>query len=346
MARRDPQDMKRASHLFGGVIDFDRLCTAARRAARGKRPTWAMADFMMNLEPEVLQLRREILAGAYHPRPYRVFRIRDPKPRTISAAAFRDRVVHHALCAALEPVFERCAIADSYACRPGRGQHAAIRRTQQLARRWPWFQKLDVAHFFETAHHGVLAEALRRKIKDARLLALTQVFIDAGASGSAPGCGLPIGNLTSQHFANFYLTPLDRHIKQTLGVSGYVRYMDDLLLFGPDKASLVHWTNAIEAFVTESLRLALRPEAARRGPVSTGVPYLGFRIWPHLIRFDGARARRFRRRCRALEAGSSPSGGVDPQRAMESLVGWSTLGNTARFRASFFARLDKQSGDL
>ena len=151
----------------------------------------------MNLETEALKLQRELLDDSYCPREYRIFAIIDPKPRMISAAAFRDRVVHHALCAALEPTLERYAIFDSYACRPKKGGYAATKRAQGFARRLSYFLKLDVYKFFETADHDVLKRLLRRLVKDKRALALCDRFIDAGAPRSAAGKGLPIGNLTS-----------------------------------------------------------------------------------------------------------------------------------------------------
>ncbi len=310
--------MRRAGHLFEQVAAFHPLCRAARRAARGKRLSRSAADFLLNLEPEVLQLERELLAGTYRPRPYRSFRI-------------RDRVVHHALCAALEPVFERAAIDDSYACRTGRGQHAALERAQAFARRHPWYLKLDVAQFFETADHAVLKAQLGRLLKDARALDLCATFIDAGSPGSAAGKGLPIGNLTSQHFANLYLAPLDRFAKEALRIPGYVRYMDDLLCFGPDKGTVRGWRGEIAGFAEGRLRLALREDAERLAPVRVGVPFLGFRVWPGLVRLDAARARRLRRRFRAIAGVADED---ERARRVEGVVGWAAQGDTARLRAS------------
>ncbi len=246
--------MKRTGHLFEQVADFHALCAAARRAARGKGGTQSASSFLFHMEGEVLQLQREILDGTYRPRQYRTFYISDPKPRTISAADFRDRVAHHALCAILEPLFERTAIEDSYACRAGKGSHLAVQRAQYFARRLGRFLKLDIRKFFETLDHDVLKAALRRIIKDERLLELTGRIIDHGAPGSPRGRGLPIGNLTSQHFANFYLGPLDRFIKQELRVLGYVRYMDDFLLFSDSKEFLRQAHRRICEFVESELK--------------------------------------------------------------------------------------------
>ncbi len=305
--------------------------------------TDATARFLVDLEPECLALERELLGGAYRPRPYLTFAIRDPKPRIISAAAFRDRVVHHALCAALEPTFEALAMPDSYACRRGKGVHAAVRRLQRLAQVYPRYLKLDVRHFFESADHAVLNAALERLGLEPRLTALARLFVDFGAPGSPPAKGLPIGNLTSQHFANFYLAPLDRFITEGLQAPGYVRYLDDLLIFGPDAQAIRRWRSAIETFARDALRLALKPEAERSGPIHAGVPALGFRIWPHLIRLDAARVRRFRRRVRALHP-AALAGDTDAAARVQSLVAWTCIADATRLRRAFFARLDGRHG--
>ena len=192
--------MRRGGPSFADISSFSSLHAAALRASRGLSRRPAVARFLCDLEPELLQLQSELWEGSYQPRPLRHFRIRDPKPRTISVAHMRDRVVHHALCGGMEARLERYADPDSYACRPGRGNRAAVRRVQQLARRRPWYVKLDVRHFFEGASHAVLLDLLRRLIRDRRILALAQTILEAG--GHAPGIGLPIGNLTSQHFGN------------------------------------------------------------------------------------------------------------------------------------------------
>ncbi len=194
--------MRRGGPTFDAITAFTALHAAALRAARGltKRP--AVARFLVDLEPALFDLQRALRSGDYRPRPLRRFRIRDPKPRTISVAHFRDRVVHHALCAGIGPRLERYADPDSYACRVGKGNLAAVLRAQRLARKRPWFVKLDVRHFFETADHEVLRGVLARLLRDRRVLGLTDVLLEAGRS--APGKGLPIGNLTSQHFGNLY----------------------------------------------------------------------------------------------------------------------------------------------
>lgn len=308
--------MKRPA--FEDVMDFHALCAAARRAARGKRNAVSMAELLFHLETVVLEIQRELRDRTYRPRPYRTFTVSDPKPRAISAADPRDRVVHHALCAVLEPVFERVAVFDSYACRVGKGSHAAVARAAYFARRHAYFLKMDVRKFFETVDHAVMKAALRRVVRDEGVLWLADTIIDHGAPGSPPGKGLPIGNLTSQHLAGFYLTPLDRLVKEELRVPGYVRYMDDLLLFADAKRDLRSWEAAVTEFLSARLRLAVKQEATILAPTSEGVPFLGFRVFPACVRLQGRSRRRLIRGLREAEVALS-AGEADEDSVAQSL---------------------------
>ena len=332
--------MKRAKGLFDRIAAFRPLCEAARRAARGRRNKSA-SPFLLDLEPQVLALERELRSGEYAPRPYRTFAIRDPKPRRISAPTFRDRVVHHAVCAAIEPVLERHSIDDSYACRRGRGVHAAIRRAQTFARCDAWYVKLDVEHFFETADHDVIRSLLRRRFAEPRLLSLLDQILDCGPAGAPPGKGLPIGALTSQHLANHLLGRVDHFVKHDLRVRGYLRYMDDMLLFGPEGPTVRRYAKEVEAVVRDELRLKLRSDAERLAPVAVGVPFLGFRVWPGVIRLDAARVRRLRRRLRSIERAvrCSRLTEEDAARRAESLVGWTLASDSWHLRADLVARM-------
>jgi len=326
---------------FDEATSFQSLCRAARRAARGKRQLLETARFLFRMEPEVLCLQQELRAGTYRPRPYRTFAVRDPKPRLISAAAFRDRVVHHALCEAVEPALERAAIAHSYACRPGKGLHAAIRTAQRFARRWEYVLKLDVQHFFETADHAVLKALLARRIPDARLLDLAALFVDAGAPGAQPGKGLPIGNLTSQHFANLYLAPLDQFVTRSLGLGGYVRYMDDVLVFAHERAGLWGARDAVCRMLRERLRLSLRDDATRVAPVTEGLPFLGLSIRPGSLRPSPRRVRAFRHGLRTIER-QWREGALDEgarERRAAAIVGQTLHADALRMRRAFFERL-------
>lgn len=337
--------MTESTDLFDRLTSFSNLYRAARRAAKARPRSHDTLAFLFDVESRLFELQRQLVGDRYQPGRYRTFEVQDPKPRTISAAPFVDRVVHHALSAVLEPIFERTYVADSYACRKGKGLHAAVRRAQWFSRRFAYFLKLDVRHYFETVDHSVLINLLARKVHDERVSALLRTIIEAGAPGSAVGKGLPIGNLTSQHFANVYLTALDHFIKDYLGVKGYCRYMDDMLLFAADKATLHWWERGVDEYLSLFLKLDLKREATVLAPVTEGIPFLGFRIWPHQIRLDGRRARRFRRRLRELSKAVDRGevGEQDASCSASSLIGWIGHANTYRFRGSFVRHLQAEA---
>ena len=321
------------------IASFEGLRQAARRAARGKLRSVEVARFLFDLEIEVLRLREELLAETWRPRGYRTFAIRDPKPRTISAAPFRDRVVHHALCAELEPRLEAVAVADSYACRKGKGTVAAVRRVQELARRWRYALALDVRHFYETVNHAVLRSRLAAVVDDAGVMRLCERIIETTPSGTPPGKGLPIGNLTSQHFANFLLGEVDRLVLAAPGVGGCCRYMDDSIVLGDSKRALWRCRDLVREHLARELRLELKDEATRLAPVTDGVPFLGFRVFPGLLRLDGRRVRRLRRHLRDVD-GRLDRGEIDEETAASSaasLVGWAAQADAKRLLVTFFS---------
>lgn len=291
--------MKRVGGLWPRVVAFDELLRAAHRAARGKRQLAAVAEFMMRLEPECLQLQRELRSGQYRPGTPTTFIILDPKERTITAAPFRDRVVHHALMAALEPVFDRRMLPESFACRRGKGTHAALRHARRLVRRYAWFLKLDIRKCFESLDHNVVIETVGRLVKDRRVLALCETIVRAHpADPAVPGVGLPIGNLPSQWQANLVLDRLDHHVKEVLRIPGYVRYTDDFGLFADDRATLRAALADVGRFVEGVLHLRLKERGTILAPVRDGFPFLGWRIYRHTTRLRPQNLRRTRRRLR------------------------------------------------
>jgi RNA-directed DNA polymerase len=276
--------MKRHGNLFEKIVTFENLLLASKKAMVGKKSKRSAASFYFDLENEIIALQQELKGVTYQPMPYTQFEIREPKVRKICSSEFRDRVVHHAVCNLAEPIFERCAIYDSYACRINKGSHIAVIRCQQYARKFRYYLKCDIRKFFESIDHVVLKRLLGRLFKDEKLLNLLTTIIDHAVPDGVIGRGLPIGNLTSQHFANFYLGELDHFVKDRLGVKGYVRYMDDFISFSDDKDSLRHLLAEIERFVRGELKLELKHTVTTLAPVSEGVPFLGFRIFPGVIR--------------------------------------------------------------
>jgi RNA-directed DNA polymerase len=350
--------MKRHGHLWDQVISFEALLRAAERARKGKRFRPAATSFHFDQERALWQLHHELAAKTYRPGAYRSFLIHEPKLRQISAAPYRDRVVHHALVGVLEPIFERSFIADSYACRKDRGTHAAVRRCQHFARRFRYVLKADVRKFFPSLDHQVLKAAVAGKIKDRSVLWLIAQIVDGSNPQEAvldwfPGDdllspaerrrGIPIGNLTSQFFANVYLEPLDHFVKERLRVRGYVRYVDDFLVFGDDKQQLAEVRERVRDFLV-SLRLRLHPAKSVIFPVRCGIRFLGYRVFPTHRLLPKDNVRRFRRRVRAMQeqyAAGKMSFAEVYQRLM-SWIGHAKQADTYRLRERLFDTISFQ----
>lgn len=282
--------MRRGAVGLDAVADWHNLAAAFRRAALGKRGREDIERFCAHLDGELARLRKDILAGTVEVGRMRCFRIRDPKPRIIHAPCFRERVLHHALMAQAGPVLDRALVDDTYACRIGKGALAAVGRAQQHLRRWPWYAKADVRAYFASIDHGILADLLARRFKDRGLLALMARIV--AAHESQPGRGLPIGALTSQQFANFYLAGLDRLLLEGCRVRGYVRYMDDLVWWGDSREQVRGaWAEA-EAHARDRLALEIK-RPVQVGRSAHGLAFLGYRILPDRLLLSRRRKRRY-----------------------------------------------------
>jgi retron-type reverse transcriptase len=290
--------MRRVGYLFEAVCSFENLYKAFKKAFKGTGRTPEACRFHFHLEKELLQLKEALKAGTYRPAKYRYFKIFDPKERTISVAPFRDRVVHHAVVGILEPIFDRTFIYDSYATRKCKGTHRAIKRAQSFLKKNSWFLKADMAKYFDSIDHGILLGLVRRKVKDEKVLKLVErITRNSDASGGLEvGKGLPIGNLTSQFFANVYLDPLDHFLKDQMGVKYYVRYMDDMVVFSNSKDNVKGVTRDIERFLAERLQLKFNRKATFLNSRVHGLPFLGFRVFPKLIRVKRENLKRIKSR--------------------------------------------------
>lgn len=329
--------MKTYRHLYPKLCSFENLFIAYRRARKGKRRKPAVAHFERWQEENLFRLQEELLNKTYQPGRYTNFYIQEPKRRKISAAPFRDRVVHHALCQVIEPIFERRFIFDSYACRLGKGTHRALDRCTYLARRYPYVLKCDIVQFFPSIDHAILRGVLARLIADPDILEVMDRILESGAGvladeydmvwfpnddllAAARPRGLPIGNLTSQFWANVYLNELDQFVKRELKCPAYLRYVDDFLLFSDDKVKLHHWRKQIIAFLAW-LRLILHEGEAQVFPVTEGINFLGFRVYPDHRRLKRANGYAYRRRLRAL-AHQYSAGEIEWGRVNMSVQGW------------------------
>ncbi len=336
--------MKRVGALLPDVASFENLLAAFHRARRGKAGRPAIERFHRRLEPELLALQRELLEGSYTPRPGVRFRIRDPKPRMITVAPFRDRVVHQALYAVIGPHLERGMDPDAYGSRTGRGLDQAIRRARKLARRWPWALKTDIASYFASIRHDLVLVQLQRLFKDRALLEILRRGI---ALGGQDGRGLDLGSLTSQCLAHRFLTPLDRYLRQSVAVRGLVRYCDDILLFGTSRAALRGVLADTRSFLAERLDLSLQPRATGLYATRWGFPFLGFRVCAGRLELRRETWKRFRTAIGALHHRWRRGELSDAERARraQSLIAHVRRADSHGLRAVWLRRIDTQEGD-
>jgi hypothetical protein len=341
--------------MYEQLCSWSNLLLAYRRASKGKRGLSSVAAFEYRLEDNLLQLQNELREQTYRPGPYTSFYIHEPKRRLISAAPFRDRVVHHALCQLIEPQFERGFINYSFANRVGKGTHRALNRCQQLARRFAYVLQGDIEQFFPAIDHAILRQTLAKKIADERGLWLVDQILDSGQGvlveayemrwfpsddlwAALRPRGLPIGNLTSQFWANCYLHDLDNFVTRGLGCRGYLRYVDDFALFSDDKAELWRWRAALIKRL-ERLRLTIHPVAQPR-LVTEGIPFLGFVVFPHRRHLKRRKGIYYRRKLRRLLAGYY-QGEISVAEIAASVQGWVNhvrYGNTVGLRKAIFAK--------
>jgi hypothetical protein len=273
--------MRRSGGLKEQFISFENFYRAYKKAYRATK-NYA---FAFHVDRELLRLQDEFANNQYVPGEYRYFTIAEPKIRVIAVAPFRDRVVHHALVQVLEPIFEKRFIYDSYATRKGKGVHKAVARARSFLRKHPWYLKMDIRHYFASINHESLIRLISRVIKDPFIMELCGAIIGRGAGPEGPGgTGLPIGNLTSQFFANVYLNAFDHYVQEVLRIPAYLRYMDDFCLFAGEKELLQHHKPMAEQFLRDTLKLEAKPRATLMNNRLHGLPFLGVRIYPNMIR--------------------------------------------------------------
>jgi hypothetical protein len=294
--------MKRQGYVIKKVADMDNLRLAFWKAKRGKQAKKSVQDYQKNLSVELVLLQEQILSGNVDVGDYHFFKIYDPKERQICAAAFRERVLHNALMNICHDDFERYQIFDSYASRKGKGTYAALERAKYYTKKYDWFLKLDVRKFFYSIPHEILKTQLKRLYKDGILLEIFDKIIDTIAfdekglfipvSNQNINKGIPIGNLTSQYFANHYLAVADHFVTEQLRAEGYVRYMDDMVLWGNDKTKLLKKGKQFEDFIKKKLDLELKPFCLNQ--TKKGLSFLGYRLFPHQVLLNQRSARRFK----------------------------------------------------
>lgn len=298
--------VKTYNNLYPLIYDFENLYRAYLKARRNKRYQQEVLTFTVNLGENLLQIQNELIWKTYRTGPYRFFYVHDPKTRLVAALPFKDRVVQHALCNIIEPIFESRFIYDSYACRVGKGTHAGADRVTQFLRiaqrKWErvYCLKGDIAQCFPSINHAILKAIIRKRITCPDTLWLIDEIIDSGGDGSDCPRGLPIGNLTSQLWANVYLDQLDHFVKEVLRERYYVRYMDDFVVIGGDKRHLWEVKKEIEGFLADKLDLRLNDKTGV-WPISQGIDFLGYRIWPTHRLVRKSSIKRMKRKLKAFQ---------------------------------------------
>jgi len=277
--------MKTYANLYSQLCSYDNLELAFRKARRGKTAKPYVIAFEKNLESNLMQLRSALLMHCYDPKPLVQFIIRDPKTRTISKSAFRDRVVHHALVNILEPIYEKRFIHDSYANRKGRGTLKALKRFDSFKRkasknntRACYVLKADIRHYFEEVDQSLLLRIITERIKDESIIWLIRKILDNYAA-KAKGKGMPLGNLTSQFFANVYLNELDQFVKCSLKAKYYIRYVDDFILLASGERVAEAYKDRIRLFLQKRLAITLHPTKSRIYRLGSRITLLGFRVF-------------------------------------------------------------------
>lgn len=288
------------------IANLDNLHEAFLRAARGKHGKQAVVDFRSHLDENLLHMQKQLLDGTFRFGHYQFFVVHDPKRRTICAASFPERVVFHAMMRICHPVFDQYQVFDSYASRIGKGTYKALERTQQFARLYQWFAKIDACKYFDSISHDVLLAQLARLFKDPQLLIFFRDLLDTFHTSA--GRGLPIGNLTSQYFANHYLSVADHYLKEELSVPAMVRYMDDVLLLANDRRELMMWLDGYSNYLRDQLLLDVHPPVVNR--TRFGIPFLGYVAYGNGLRLNRRSKLRFEQKMSVLAAMAS-TGQID-----------------------------------
>ena len=289
--------MKRAGNLIEQIADMDNLYLAFYKARKGKDAKPDVIAYRKDLDIHLRNLQAEILSGCVQVGDYHFFTIYDPKERQICAASFSERVLHHALMNICHPIFERLQIFDSYATRKHKGTHAALHRAERHQYKYGWYVKMDVRKYFDSIDQEILFALIQRKIKDKVVLRIFKKII--ASYETTAGKGLPIGNLTSQYFANYYLSFADRYVHQELKISAYVRYMDDMVMWSNDKAKLSLAQDKLMHFLSAKLSLKLKINVLHQ--CQHGLSFLGFRIFPTKTKLNKRSKKRFVQKVKEYE---------------------------------------------
>src|SRR3989344_5602078 len=325
------------NNIYDSICNYNNLLLAWQNAKKGKTKKRYIKRFQRNLKDNLLKLREELVNQTYQPCDLKTFVLRDPKTRKISKSAFRDRVVHHVLCLHIVPTFEKSFIYDSHANQIGKGTLKAIERFDEFKRivsknntRECYVLKADIKHYFEEIDHNVLIKIIKRKIKDEKVIWLIEKILSVNNKNK----GMPLGNLTSQFFANLYLNDLDQYAKHELKAKHYIRYVDDFVILHESKEQLEIWKNDINNFLKEELKIELHPSKSNVLKLSSGINFLGFRIFYHYKLIRKSNLKNFERKFNNLRILFDEEI-IGREKVLEGLEGWLAYcshANTYKYR--------------
>ncbi|MBU2576728.1 MAG: reverse transcriptase/maturase family protein [Nanoarchaeota archaeon] len=337
--------MKTYKNLYEKIYSYDNLYLAYRNARKGKTKRPYVKEFEENLENNLIDFRFELITFTYSPRPLDNFILKDPKTRKISRSHFRDRIIHHAIINVIREIFEKRFIHDSCANQLGKGNLFSIKRFETFRRKVTknftskaFCLKADVKHYFQEVDHEILIKIIKNKIKDKKVVELIRKILKKNASGEQ-NKGMPLGNLTSQFFANVYLNELDYFIKYQLKAKYYIRYVDDFVILHQNREQLNKWKKEIEKFLAEKLMLELHPQKSKVISLSKGVDFVGFRNFYH---FKLLRKRNLRSMLKKIDTYRDKL--VSKEKMMEIFQGWNAYAkwaNTYNLRKSVLSKINK-----
>ncbi len=350
--------MQTYNNLFDKLCSYENLLEAFNKAKKGKTTLLYVIEFNKNLKENLLQLQKELREQTYKPEKLTSFIIKDPKLRTISKSIFRDRIVHHAIVQILEPIFDPTFIYDSYANRIGKGTSKALERCQLFLRQVSrngsnklgksqnnhikgYVFKADIRKYFGNINQEVLLNIIKEKVKDEKVISLVKIVLD-NFDAEIKGIGMPLGNLTSQFFANVYLNELDQFIKHNLKAKYYIRYVDDFIIIHRSREVLEFYKKQINEFIIKNLKIELHPDKSKIIHLSQGIPFVGFRVfYYHKVLRKGAQ-RRIKIRLKEWKEIKEKEM-IDRSKALESLLGWSACavnGDTYYLRKKLMDRFN------
>ncbi len=342
--------MKTYNNFYSKIYDLDNLKMAYRKARKGKTKKYYVIEFEKDILTNLLELQHELKSLTYKPKPLKTFILRDPKTRKISISDFRDRIVHHALCNIIEPIFDKIFIYDSYANRKNKGNLKVIERFHCFIRKVSingkvigrfnnnqvkgYCLKADVKHYFFEINHKILLRIIKKKISDNSVLWLIEQIL---SNNITAGKGMPLGNLTSQLFANVYLNELDYFVKHILRAGYYLRYVDDFVILHSSESLLRLWKEDINEFLKKELNIELHEQKSRIIPLSRGVDFVGFR---NLYFYKLLRKRNIRKMFSRVE--QYKNGKICFDKMLEIYEGWQAYAkwaNTYKMRVNVISEI-------